>query len=125
MECLKWYVGKVTEFHIPLRSQLKDNKYWRKRHLLCMQNKISTNFNNKTNKICTKTICKMTSVVDFTKSCKSKISRKCEFQPIKSLEITLTITLTINLRLKTFCEIDPWPLNNTIIKHYHCMSQPM
>ena len=47
------------------------------------------------------------SVVDFTKSCKSKISRKCEFQPIKSLEITLTITLTINLRLTTFCEIDP------------------
>jgi hypothetical protein len=44
----------------------------------------------------------------FTKSCKSKISRKCEFQPIKSLEITLTITLTINLRLTTFCEIDPW-----------------
>jgi hypothetical protein len=49
-------------------------------------------------------------VVDFTKSCKSKISRKCEFQPIKSLEITLTITLTINLRLATFCEIDPWYL---------------
>ena len=47
------------------------------------------------------------SVVDFTKSRKSKISRKCEFQPIKSLEITLTITLTINLRLTTFCEIDP------------------
>ena len=46
------------------------------------------------------------SVVDFTKSCKSKISRKCEFQPIKSLEITLTITLTINLRLTTFCVID-------------------
>jgi hypothetical protein len=42
-------------------------------------------------------------VVDFTKSCKSKISRKCEFQPIKSFEITLTI----NLRLTTFCEIDP------------------
>ena len=42
-------------------------------------------------------------VVDFTKSYKSKISRKCEFQPIKSLEITLTI----NLRLTTFCEIDP------------------
>jgi hypothetical protein len=41
--------------------------------------------------------------VDFTKSCKSKISRKCEFQPIKSLEITLTI----NLKLTTFCEIDP------------------
>ena len=49
-------------------------------------------------------------VVDFTKSRKSKISRKCEFQPIKSLEITLTITLTINLRLTTFCEIDPWCL---------------
>ena len=47
-------------------------------------------------------------VVDFTKSCKSKISRKREFQPIKSLEITLTITLTINLRPTTFCEIDPW-----------------
>ena len=46
--------------------------------------------------------------VDFTKSRKSKISRKCEFQPIKGLEITLTITLTINLRLTTFCEIDPW-----------------
>ena len=46
-------------------------------------------------------------VVDFTKSCKSKISRKREFQPIKSLEITLTITLTINLRPTTFCEIDP------------------
>ena len=46
-------------------------------------------------------------VVDFTKSCKSKISRKREFQPIKSLEITLTITLAINLRLTTFCEIDP------------------
>ena len=30
-----------------------------------------------------------------------------EFQPIKSLEITLTITLKINLRLTTFCEIDP------------------
>ena len=29
-----------------------------------------------------------------------------EFQPIKSLEITLTI----NLRLTTFCEIDPWSL---------------
>jgi hypothetical protein len=43
-------------------------------------------------------------VVDFTKSCKSKISCKCEFQPIKSLEITLTI----NLRHTTFCEIDPW-----------------
>jgi hypothetical protein len=28
---------------------------------------------------------------------------KCEFQPIKSLEITLTITFTINLRLTTFC----------------------
>ena len=42
-------------------------------------------------------------VVDFTKCCKSKISRKCEFQSIKSLEITLTI----NLRLTTFCEIDP------------------
>ena len=42
--------------------------------------------------------------VDFTKSCKSKISRKYEFQPIKSLEITLTI----NLRLTIFCEIDPW-----------------
>ena len=50
---------------------------------------------------------KWTSVVDFTKSRKSKISRKCEFQPIKGLEITLTITLTINLRLTTFCEIDP------------------
>ena len=37
--------------------------------------------------------------VDFTKSRKSKISRKCEFQPIKSLKITLMITLTINLRL--------------------------
>ena len=49
-----------------------------------------------------------TPVVDFTKSRKSKISRKCEFQPIKSLEITLTITLAINLRLTTFCEIDPW-----------------
>ena len=35
---------------------------------------------------------------------KSKISLKCEFQPIKSLEITLTI----NLRLTIFCEIDPW-----------------
>jgi len=33
-------------------------------------------------------------VVDFTKSCKSKISRKCEFQPIKSLEITLTMKST-------------------------------
>ena len=42
----------------------------------------------------------------YSKSCKSKISRKCEFQPIKNLEITLTITLTINLRLTTFCEID-------------------
>ena len=59
-------------------------------------------------------------VVDFTKSCKSKISRKCEFQPIKSLEITLTITLKINLRLTTFCEIDPrwiikkkWEAKNT------------
>jgi hypothetical protein len=47
-------------------------------------------------------------VVDFTKGCKSKISRKCEFQPIKNLEITLAITLTINLRLTTFCEIDSW-----------------
>ena len=46
-------------------------------------------------------------VGDFTKNCKSKISRKCEFLPIKSLEITLTMTLTINLRLTTFCEIDP------------------
>ena len=55
--------------------------------------------------------------VDFTKSRKSKISRKCEFQPIKSLEITLTITLTINLRLTTFCEIDPiWCL--TIFQSY-------
>ena len=52
------------------------------------------------------------SVVDFTKSCKSTISRKCEFQPIKSLEITLTIILTINLRLTTFCEIDPCILRN-------------
>ena len=52
--------------------------------------------------------CDLSPVVDFTKSRKSKISRKCEFQPIKSLEITLTITLTINLRLTTFCEIDPW-----------------
>ena len=43
----------------------------------------------------------------FHKSRKSKISRKCEFQPIKSLEITLTITLMINLRLTTSCEIDP------------------
>ena len=42
--------------------------------------------------------------IDFTKSRKSKISHKCEFQPIKSLEITLTI----NLRLTTFCEIDPF-----------------
>ena len=49
---------------------------------------------------------------DFTKSRKSKISRKCEFQSIKSLEITLTITLTINLRLMTFCEIDPWCLTS-------------
>ena len=57
-----------------------------------------------------------TSVVDFTKSRKSKISRKCEFQPIKSLEITLTITLTINLRLTTFCEIDPCCF-------YHAMSK--
>ena len=57
-------------------------------------------------------------LVDFTKSCKSKISRKCEFQPIKSLEITLTITLTINLRLTTFCEIDP----RTISRHvYVCV----
>ena len=81
-------------------------------------------------------------MVDFTKSCKSKISRKCEFQPIKCLEITLTITLTINLRLTitltinlrltitltinlrltitltinlrltTFCEIDPLALTH-------------
>jgi len=36
------------------------------------------------------------------------ISRQCEFQPMKNLEITLTITLTINLRLTTFCEIDHW-----------------
>ena len=47
-------------------------------------------------------------VVDFTKS------RKCEFQPIKSLEIKLTITLTINLRLKTFCEIDPRDQTNDL-----------
>ena len=39
----------------------------------------------------------------FHKNCKSKISRKCDFQPIKSLEITLTI----NLRLTIICEIDP------------------
>ena len=56
------------------------------------------------------------SVVDFTKSRKSKISRKCEFQPIKSLEITLMITLTINLRLTTFCEIDPRFLIKSFIK---------
>jgi hypothetical protein len=43
-----------------------------------------------------------------------KISRKCEFQPIKSLEITRTTTLTINLRFTTFCEIDPW--TPTIVK---------
>jgi hypothetical protein len=60
------------------------------------------------------------SVVDFTKSCKSKISRKCEFQPIKSLEITLTITLTINLRLTTFCEIDPCFLNHNSSIHSCC-----
>ena len=34
-----------------------------------------------------------TPVVDFTKSCKSKISRKCEFQPINSLEIRVITTL--------------------------------
>ena len=48
------------------------------------------------------------------------ISRKCEFQLIKSLEITLTITLTINLRLTIFCEIDPWhiTLHDTICACY-------
>ena len=50
-------------------------------------------------------------VVDFTKSCRSKISRKCEFQPIKSLEIILTI----NLRLTTSCEIDPrWAITGSL-----------
>ena len=34
-----------------------------------------------------------TPVVDFTKSCKSKNSRKCEFQPINSLEIRVITKL--------------------------------
>ena len=35
-----------------------------------------------------------TPVVDFTKSCKSKISRKCDFQPINSLEIRVITKLS-------------------------------
>ena len=44
--------------------------------------------------------------VDFTKSCKSKINRKCyrkcDFQAFDWLKFTLTT----DLRLTTFCEID-------------------
>jgi uncharacterized protein (DUF2342 family) len=46
--------------------------------------------------------------VDFTKSRKFKINRKCyrkcDFQAIDWLKITLTT----DLRLTTFCEIDHW-----------------
>ena len=45
--------------------------------------------------------------VDFTKSRKSKINRKCyrkcDFQAFDWLKFTLTT----DLRLTTFCEIDP------------------
>jgi hypothetical protein len=40
--------------------------------------------------------------VDFTKSRKSKINRKCDFQAFDWLKFTLTT----DLRLTTFCEID-------------------
>ena len=42
--------------------------------------------------------------VDFTKSRKSKINRKCDFQAFDWLKFTLTT----DLRLTTFCEIDHW-----------------
>ena len=46
--------------------------------------------------------------VDFTKCRKSKINRKCyrkcDFQAFDWLKFTLTT----DLRLTTFCEIDPW-----------------
>ena len=42
--------------------------------------------------------------VDFTKSRKSKINRKCDFQAFDWLKFTLKI----DLRLTTFCEIDHW-----------------
>ena len=40
--------------------------------------------------------------IDFTKSRKSKINRKCDFQAFDWLKFTLTT----DLRLTTFCEID-------------------
>ena len=50
--------------------------------------------------------------VDFTKSRKSKINRKCyrkcDFQAFDWLKFTLTTDLT----LTTFCEIDHRSLNN-------------
>jgi hypothetical protein len=52
--------------------------------------------------------------VDFTKSCKSKINRKCDFQAFDWLKFTLTT----DLRLTTFCEIDHWCLKLIL---YFCM----
>jgi hypothetical protein len=55
--------------------------------------------------------------VDFTKSRKSKINRKCDFQAFDWLKFTLTT----DLRLTTFCEIDQWCLTplSTIFQLYH------
>ena len=52
--------------------------------------------------------------VDFTKSRKSKINRKCDFQSFDWLKFTLTT----DLRLTTFCEIDHWCLKLLL---YFCM----
>ena len=41
-------------------------------------------------------------VVDFTKSRKSKINCKCDFQAFDWLKLTLTT----DLKLTTFCEIE-------------------
>ena len=58
----------------------------------------------------------MISRVDFTKSRKSKINRKCyrkcDFQAFDWLKFTLTT----DLRLTTFCEIDPKFLYKLILQ---------
>ena len=47
--------------------------------------------------------------VDFTKSRKSKINRKCYRKCYFQAFDWLKFTLTTDLRLTTFCEIDHWP----------------